>query len=108
LTFFEEQLEQGIFQICYCRKCNYTIWPPKEICHKCYNKSNWKKSTNIGKILEFSKKASMYFGLIEIDNGIRILGDISSTSTPKIGQSVRMNVSFNSKPNYSFIVVKNN
>ena len=24
--------------------------------------------------MEFSKKASMYFGLIEIDNGIRILG----------------------------------
>ena len=108
MTFFEEQLEQGIFQICYCKKCNNTIWPPKEFCHRCYQKSDWKKSTNIGKILEFSKKASMYFGLIEIDNGIRILGDITSASTPKIGQSVRMNVSFNSKPNYSFTVVKNN
>ena len=83
------------------------MWPPKEICHKCYNKSDWKKSANIGKILEFSKKASTYFGLIEIDNGIRILGDITSTSTPKIGQSVRMNISFNSKPNYSFIVENN-
>ena len=107
MTFFEEQLERGVFQICHCKNCNNTIWPPKEICHICHSKSDWKKSTNIGKILEFSKKASMYFGLIEIDNGIRILGDISSTSTPKIGQSVRMNVSFNSKPNYSFIVENN-
>jgi len=107
LTFFEEQLEQGIFQICYCKNCNNTIWPPKEICHICNNKVNWKKSTNFGKILEFSKKESIYFGLIEIENGIRVLGEISSTLTPKVGQSVRMNVSFNSKPNYSFIVENN-
>ena len=44
----------------------------------------------------------MYFGLIEIDEGIRVLGNIESTSMPKIGQSVRMSVSFNSKPHYSF------
>ena len=56
--------------------------------------------------MEFSKRESVYFGLIEIDDGIRILGDISSTSIPKIGQSVRMNVSFQSKPHYSFIVEK--
>ncbi|MDC0063865.1 hypothetical protein OAJ67_02575 [Candidatus Nitrosopelagicus sp.] len=60
-----------------------------------------------GKILEFSKKDSTYFGLVEIDNGIRVLGEISSTSIPEIGQSVRMNVSFNSKPKYSFIVENN-
>jgi len=107
LTFFEQQLEQGIFQICYCKNCNNTIWPPKEICHICHNKANWKKSTNFGKIVEFSKKESTYFGLIEIDDGIRVLGNISSVSTPKVGQLVRMNVSFNSKPNYSFIVENN-
>ena len=49
----------------------------------------------------------MYFGLIEIDDGIRVLGDISSTSIPEIGQSVRMNVSFDTKPHYSFIVENN-
>ena len=107
MIFFEEQLKKGIFQICHCKNCNNTIWPPKEICHICHNKSDWKKSTNFGKILEFSKKESTYFGLIEIDEGIRILGDITSTSTPKVGQLVRMDVSFNSKPHYSFIV-KNN
>ena len=107
MKFFEEQLEQGIFQICYCKNCNITIWPPKEICHICHNKSDWRKSTNLGKILEFSKKDSMYFGLIEIDDSIRILGDISSTSTPEIGQIVRMEVSCKSKPHYSFIVENN-
>ena len=107
MTFFEEQLEHGVFQICYCKNCNNTIWPPKEICHICHNKTNWKKSTNLGKIMEFSKRESTYFGLIEIDDGIRVLGNILSTSVPEIGQSVRMSVSFNSKPHYSFIVENN-
>ena len=57
--------------------------------------------------MEFSKRESTYFGLIEIDDGIRILGDISSVSIPKIGQLVRMSVSFNSKPHYSFLVENN-
>ena len=68
---------------------------------------DWKKSINLGKIIEFSKKESMYFGLIEIDDGIRILGDIISVSIPKVGQAVRMNVSFDSKPHYSFVVENN-
>ena len=107
MTFFEDQLEQGIFEICYCKNCNNTIWPPKEICQMCHGEVNWKASMNVGKIVEFSKKESKYFGLIEIDDGIKILGDISCSSEPKIGQSVKMNVSFHNKPHYSFIV-KNN
>ena len=107
MTFFEDQLEQGIFEICYCKNCNNTIWPPKEICQMCHGEINWKASMNVGKIVEFSKKESKYFGLIEIDDGIRILGDISCSSEPKIGQSVKMNVSFHNKPHYSFIVENN-
>ena len=42
MTFFEDQLEEGVFQICYCKNCNNTIWPHKEICHKCHNKTDWK------------------------------------------------------------------
>ena len=107
MKFFEEQLQRGIFQISYCKNCSNTIWPPKETCHICNNKSEWKKSKNIGKIIEFSKKDTNYFGLIEIDDGIRIMGNISATSIPKVGQMVIMNVSFNSKPQYSFIVENN-
>ena len=107
MTFFEERLKQGVFQISYCEKCNDKIWPPNEICHVCFNKSEWRKSKNIGKIIEFSKKDSTYFGLVEIDYGIRIMGKISSSSTPETGQIVTMNASFDSKPHYSFIVENN-
>ena len=107
MTFFDEQLEQGIFQISYCKNCNSTLWPPKEICHICHKKIDWKESKNLGKIIEFSKKDSAYFGLIEIDDGIIVLGDISCSNEPKIGQSVKMTVSFHNKPHYSFIVENN-
>ena len=107
MTFFEEQLEEGIFQICYCENCNNALWPSKEICHVCHEKTNWKKSMNVGTIIEFSKKDSTYFGLIEIDHGIRVLGEISCSSEPNIGQSVKMVVSFHTRPHYSFIVENN-
>ena len=107
MTFFEKQLEKGVFQICYCKKCNNTLWPPKEICHICHEKTDWRTSMNIGTIVEFSKKESAYFGLIEIDDGIKILGEISSSSEPSIGQSVKMIVSFHTRPLYSFIVENN-
>ena len=100
-------MKQGIFQISYCERCNDKIWPTKEICHVCFKKCKWKKSANIGKIIEFSKKDSTYFGLVEIDYGIRIMGKISSSSTPETGQIVTMNASFDSKPHYSFIVENN-
>ena len=60
-----------------------------------------------GIIIEFSKKDSIFFGLVEIDNGIRILGTITSSESPQIGHSVRMNVGFGKKPVYSFFVEKN-
>jgi uncharacterized OB-fold protein len=107
LTFFEEQLEQGIFQICYCEKCNHAIWPPKEICHLCHEETKWKESMNRGTIIEFSKKDSVYFGLIEIDDEIKILGEILSSTEPEIGQRVKMAASFQNKPKYSFTVENN-
>ena len=46
-------------------------------------KTDWRKSMNVGTIAEFSKKDSTYFGLIEIDDGIRVLGEISCSSDTK-------------------------
>ena len=62
---------------------------------------------NAGTIIEFSKKDSTYFGLIEIDDGIRVLGEILCSSEPNTGQSVKMIISLHAKPHYSFIVENN-
>ena len=107
MNFFEEQLTQGVFQICDCKKCNSILWPPRDICNLCNEKTSWHKSSEIGTIIEFSKKDSIFFGLIEIDNGIRIIGKISSEGTPKIGQQVKMNAGFEKRPKYSFTVENN-
>ncbi len=107
MTFFDDELKKGNFQICYCHNCNLILWPPKEICDKCNMTSNWKKSLHKGKIIEFSKKNSEFFGIIEIEDKIRLMGNIISENEPSINQNVRMNVAYDSKPNYSFVVENN-
>ena len=107
MSFFEEQLKKGIFQICGCENCNLVFWPPQKFCKKCNKITSWSESSNIGKIIEFSKKNSEFFGLVEINEGVRILGKITTIETPHIGQSVKMNVRFENRPIYSFIVEKN-
>jgi hypothetical protein len=43
----------------------------------------------VGKIIEFSKKENTYFGVVEIENSIKIMGEIVSGS-PEIGQQVNI------------------
>tara|TARA_B100000029_G_scaffold475537_1_gene518858 strand:- start:1396 stop:1587 length:192 start_codon:yes stop_codon:yes gene_type:complete len=62
---------------------------------------------HIGTIIEFSKKNSSYFGIIELREKIRVMGEIFSNSEPKIGQNVKMKTSFDTRPHYSFIVENN-
>jgi len=62
---------------------------------------------NIGKIIEFSKKDSSYFGMIELNERIRIMGEIFSKNEPEIGQNVTMKASFDTRPHYSFTVENN-
>ena len=50
---------------------------------------------------------SGFFGLVEIDENIRILGKIITSETPYAGQPVRMKVGFENRPVYFFIVEKN-
>ena len=62
---------------------------------------------NVGTIIEFSKKNSSYFGIVELREKIRVMGEIFSNSEPKIGQNVIMKTFFDTRPHYSF-TVKNN
>ena len=107
MTFFDEQLKKGSFQICYCNHCEYNIWPPEDTCHQCNQKTEWKVSMNVGKIIEFSRKDSSYFGMIGLKEKIRIMGEIFSNNEPKIGQNVTMKVFFDRRPHYSFTVENN-
>ena len=107
MTFFYEELKKGVFQICFCKECNHIVWPPKDKCPICHHDSNWKESNNIGKIVEFSKNDSSYFGIIELEDKIRILGKILSKNEPKIGQDVKMSAKYYDGPEYTFSVENN-
>jgi len=107
LSFFEEQLKKGKFYICKCKNCNIVFWPIQKVCNKCSENTSWVESSCKGTIIEFSKKESEFFGIVKIDENIRLLGKIISSELPHIGQSVIMKVSFQNRPVYSFIVEKN-
>ena len=62
---------------------------------------------NVGKIIEYSKKDSSYFGMIELNEKIRIMGKIISKNEPEIGQIVTMKAFFDKRPQYSFTVENN-
>lgn len=107
MSFFEEQLKKGRFYISKCKNCNIIFWPIQKVCNKCGENSSWVESSYKGTIIEFSKKESEFFGLVKIDEDIRLLGKIISSELPSIGQSVMMEVGFQNRPVYSFIVKKN-
>ena len=107
MSFFEEQLKKGIFHVCNCKNCDLVFWPTQKICNKCGKKTSWDESSYKGNIIEFSNKDSEFFGLVEINKNIRLLGKIISSETPHVGQFVKMKVGFEDRPVYTFIVEKN-
>lgn len=86
---FESELKKGHFMISECDRCKKIVWPSSEICSQCFGKTNWRKSTGKGKIIEFSKKGQSYFCLVEIENSIKIFGQIDS-GDPKIGDTINI------------------
>jgi len=86
---FEEELRKGNFVISECHDCKKIIWPPSEFCNQCFNENTWRKSSKIGKIIECSKKDNVSFCVAEIENSVRVIGDIIS-GEPDIGKKVEI------------------
>ena len=86
---FESELKKGIFIITECNYCKKTVWPSSKICDFCLRQTKWRKSIGEGKIVEFSKKDDIYFCVVEIENAIKIIGQIDF-GLPVIGDSVKI------------------
>lgn len=84
---FESELRKGNFFLSECSNCHKIVWPPSEYCDQCLQEVNWRKSSGIGKILEFSKQNQQIFCVAEIENSVRLMGEIIS-GTPEVGKSV--------------------
>lgn len=86
---FESELEKGIFIVAECKHCQKIVWPPSEFCNQCFSEVSWKKGSREGKIIEFSKQNNNYFCLVEIENTIKVIGNVYS-GIPNIGQHVKI------------------
>ena len=84
---FETELKKGNFIISECSQCKKIVWPPSDCCNQCLGTTVWRKSSGIGKIIEFSKKEKMYFCVVEIENSIKIIAELGS-GEPKVGAKV--------------------
>ena len=84
---FESELKNGKFVLSECSECDKIVWPPSEFCDKCLKKTKWKKSSQKGEIIEFSKQENKIFCVVQMDKSIRIIGEIIS-GNPNVGKSV--------------------
>ena len=98
---FEEELSKGNFMLSKCSKCDQVIWPPNEICSKCFGNAKWEKCSEFGKLIEYSLKDGQIFCLAEFDR-VRIMGIINSTSEPHVGQKIKLEKSSIHDGNYHF------
>ena len=105
---FQNELKGGNFVISECTSCNQVVWPPSNFCNICHNNTIWRNANNIGKIIEFSKKNNDYFGLIEIEQNLKVMGKIIGSETPRIEQKVELkNCSYNKTPKFIFEIISN-
>ena len=98
---FDEELKKGNFFISECSKCKKIVWPPLEICNVCLTDVTWRKSSKEGEILEYSKYKNEFFGVIKIENSLKLIGKIVS-GVPEIGKKIRIIETKTEDGNYVF------
>ena len=100
---FESKLTKGVFCIPECNECKKIVWPPSEICNHCFGTVHLKEGNFEGKIMEFSRLKEQYFCMVEFENTVRVMANISET--PEIGKIVKILKCGISDGNYFFHVI---
>ncbi|MGI0088099.1 MAG: Zn-ribbon domain-containing OB-fold protein [Nitrosotalea sp.] len=83
---FEQELKNNNFVCSRCTRCNKMVWPPSDLCNKCFDNVVWVPVSRNARLVEFSRKDEEYFGIAEFDGGIRVMGTIQSASILHVGQ----------------------
>ena len=90
MTQFEEELKKGKFVCGECQNCKKLVWPPNDYCNRCFEQVKWRPVSQTAKLIEFSKKDNVVFCIAEFENEIRIMGSLQISSTPLIGQELKL------------------
>lgn len=105
MTVFEDELRNGNFVVGDCSNCKNIVWPPNDYCNNCFSHVTWRKITPNGKLLEFSKKDEIIFGIVELEEKIRVVGrlDINSKDI-RNGQFVKLaSCNYENGPKFTFV-----
>ncbi len=105
MTMFENELKRGNFVISECNSCKSIVWPPSDYCNKCMDDVMWRKINPVGKLIEFSKKDEFIFGIVELEEKIRIIGKLKiNPSDIKEGQNVKLHsCNYDKGPQFTFV-----
>ncbi len=88
MTKFE--LKEREFICSSCQNCKKLVWPPNDYCNRCFGEVVWRPVSQIGKLVEFSKKGDTFFCIAEFENEIRVMGSLDGITTPVIGQDLKL------------------
>ncbi len=103
-----EALKEGKFKFQKCDNCNTSIFYPRVVCPSCMSeKLSWKEASGKGEIYSytvvykainpaFKEDLPYTVGLIDLAEGIRVMGNIIGTDDPeslKVGQAVKIEFS---------------
>ena len=105
MTMFENELKKRNFVISECSSCKTIVWPPSDYCNNCLSHVTWRKIDPVGKLIEFSKKEEIIFGMIELEGKIRVIGTLKINSSDiSEGQCVKLHsCSYDNGPQFTFV-----
>jgi uncharacterized OB-fold protein len=92
-----------------CKQCGTTHLPPRPVCSNCYSKElTWTQLKPKGKLVtytvihiapeQFQNIAPYAYGIIELENGLRLPGMIKNIEHEKIEVGIELEVDFDTEP----------
>ena len=106
MTKFEEELKKNNFVCSQCTKCQHLVWPPNEFCNTCLGEVVWRPLSKKAKLVEFSTRNGIRFGIAEFEENIRIFGTIEGNSLLTIGEDLILTFcNYDDTPKFTFKVL---
>lgn len=90
MSQFIANLKKNNFVCSYCQKCDKVVWPPSDLCNRCFNKVTWKNLDRKAKLVELVKKGGEHICIAEFESGIRIMGVLQHGENLKIGDMLNL------------------
>lgn len=86
---FIDFLKAGRLVTSKCISCRKTIWPPSDHCPSCLgDEVEWVELEQRGRLIEYSESFLMdepsLFGLVELDDGIRLVAKIECADASRL------------------------